>query len=281
PGRGTLMADALRATRLVPGFQAAARVMLVEPNPVLADLQRATLRRAPLSPLWCSDLSEVPAGDATILIANEVLDCFPVFQLEHADDGWRERGVCLDAAGALQFCRLPEIAPLAPPAPAGAGVGAVFEHRDWRELGQALRHRHDQGPLAALLVDYGHAGPALGDTLQAVRGHAYEHALTSPGEADLTAQVDFAGFAHQVTAWGLACDGPITQAELLGGLGIAERGSRLMAANPRQAALIEASIARLMAPGGMGTRFKAIALRSPALPPLAGFPAMDNERLRP
>ena len=131
-------------------------------------------------------------------------------------------------------------------------------------------------PLAALFIDYGHAAPGLGDTLQAVRAHRYEDALAAPGEADLTAQVDFAAFAAAMAEHGLACDGPVTQAEFLGALGIAERASRLMAANPARAAAIEGDVARLMAPNGMGGRFQAIGVRSRDVPPLPGLATVDS-----
>ncbi len=126
-------------------------------------------------------------------------------------------------------------------------------------------------PLAALFIDYGHRAPTLGDTLQAVRAHRYDDPLAAPGEADLTAQVDFSAVAGAMADAGLVCDGPVTQAELLGRLGIAERASRLMAANPAQAARIESDVSRLMAPAGMGTRFHALGVRSAGLAALPGF----------
>jgi NADH dehydrogenase [ubiquinone] 1 alpha subcomplex assembly factor 7 len=131
-------------------------------------------------------------------------------------------------------------------------------------------------PLAALFIDYGHAQPGLGDTLQAVSAHRYADPLQTPGEADLTSQVDFAEFAAAVGAHGFACDGPLPQAEFLGRLGIIERASRLMAANPAKAAQIETGIARLMAPGGMGSRFQVIGVRSGDLAPLPALAAVDT-----
>jgi SAM-dependent MidA family methyltransferase len=129
----------------------------------------------------------------------------------------------------------------------------------------------DAGPLAALFIDYGYEGPAVGDTLQAVRAQRYEDPLAAPGLVDLTAHVDFTAFAADVRARGLAVDGPVPQAVFLGALGIVERTSRLMAANPAAAATLEAATARLTAPTGMGTRFKTIGVRSPALAPLPGL----------
>ena len=67
-----------------------------------------------------------------------------------------------------------------------------------------------------------------------MRRHDYVDPLAEPGTADLTAHVLFAALAGKARAAGLAADGPITQAEFLGRLGIAERATRLMAANPGQ-----------------------------------------------
>lgn len=111
--------------------------------------------------------------------------------------------------------------------------------------------------------------------MQAIRAHRYQDPLEAPGEADLTAHVDFAALGAEMTRHGFDLDGPVTQAEFLGSLGIAERASRLMAANPAHAAEIEGAVARLMAAGGMGTRFKAAGMRSKGLPPLPGFEEVD------
>ena len=134
-----------------------------------------------------------------------------------------------------------------------------------------LQALSQSGPVAALFIDYGHTISQAGETLQAVRNHSFEHPLTSPGEADLSAHVDFAAFANACHAAGLESDGPVTQAEFLGRLGIIERASKLMGANPARAGEIETGVARLMAPGGMGSRFKAIGIRSAGLAPLPGF----------
>jgi SAM-dependent MidA family methyltransferase len=135
-------------------------------------------------------------------------------------------------------------------------------------------------PMAALFIDYGHTKSQMGETLQAVSRHKPVPPLYAPGETDLTAQVDFDSIAGTCD-WpknGVQAkiDGPVTQAELLGRLGIIERASRLMSANPAKAAEIEAGVARLIAPGAMGSRFKAIGIRSASLPPLPGFPVREE-----
>ncbi len=272
PGRGTMMADALRATRRVPGFADAVRVKLVEPSPVLAQTQRQTLAAASVNTQWRDDLASINAGP-TVMIANEILDVVPVDQLVRSEKGWQRRCVDVDAAGRLVFSTCPLASPPVLPAIAQqASAGDVVELRDLSSLAQSVTRLAADGPFAGLFIDYGHAASALGDTLQAVRAHRHEHLLTSPGEADLTAYVDFAAAASAFAAVGLVVEPVVTQAELLGRLGIVERASQLMAANPSRAAEIEMAVARLMAPQGMGTRFKAMAIKVPGLPPLPGFP---------
>ena len=271
PGRGTMMRDLLRAARVVPGFLNAASVHLLEMSPVLAETQHRTLFDCGVPVSWGQNL----AGFATpaIIIANEFLDAWPVEQWIKTETGWRWRGVGMDAAGRLCFTTVPgtrtrdELHAKAPDAP----LGSVVESQRPERLAEAFKALSHSGPIAALLIDYGHVAPVSGDTLQAVRGHVYESPLTSPGEADLSAQISFFELATALHSAGLTIDGPVTQSEFLGALGIIERASRLMSANPQRAGEIEAGVARLIAPNGMGTRFKVLGVRSSGLPPLPGF----------
>lgn len=278
PGRGTLMADALRAGRVVPGFVDAARVGLVETNASLRAVQSDTLSSHIATTAWYGSLAEVPPGPA-ILIANEFLDALPVRQIVRRDAGLVERCVGLSPEGELVFVEVEdgglEASLVIPPHSAPGDVVEI--HVGYEMLGRELAGRAARDPLAALFIDYGYTGSPVGDSLQAVRRHRPEHPLCSPGEADLTAHVDFAAFAAAMvaasaeTGLSLAIDGVVPQAEFLGRLGILERASRLMAANPGRAHEIEAGVARLMAVPGMGDRFKAIGVRSRALPALPGL----------
>lgn len=251
PGRGTLMRDALRAARKVPNFFEAIDLHLVEVNRVLSDLQRATLGDTASNVTWHASLRSI-SHRPSIIIANEFLDTAPVHQFV----GGVQRHVVLDAAGRLAF---------------EPQRGSINERQDHTELVDDLAALAGNAHLAALFIDYGHFKTAAGETLQALRGHAPEHPLSSPGEADLTVQVDFESFAAAISCTALAVNGPVTQGEFLGRLGIVERASRLMNANPAKAGEIELGVARLIAPQGMGSRFKAIGVRSADLPMLPGF----------
>jgi NADH dehydrogenase [ubiquinone] 1 alpha subcomplex assembly factor 7 len=267
PGRGTLMRDALRAGKAMPGFLSAVSVHPVEISEPMRRLQRAALLRSDAGTehlpavTWHESLGEVPEGPA-IVVANEFLDALPIRQLVHDGRSWRERMVALDPGGRLAFAA-GETVELRSGLP--TQQGAIVELRAGEdELLTVLAAR--SAPHVALLIDYGPAEPSFGDTLQAVRGHAYVDPLAEPGSADLTSHVQFSDLAQKARTAGLAVEGPITQAEFLGRLGIVERTARLMALNPSRAADLEAATQRLMSPGGMGQLFKVLAVRSPALP---------------
>lgn len=277
PGRGTLMADALRAARRVPGCYDALSVHLVEASETLREVQATTLRghdKVAIASAWptADDLGD----GGVVALGNEFVDACPIEQFVFCDGAWRLRMVGLDAAGDFVFeagkGAYPNI---------DAGVaprdGDVFEvSMVAAELGRYLGALALTRPVAALLIDYGHVSTGVGDTLQGVRGHRHVPALSGAGETDLSTQVDFAalGLALGGTAargLGAVVEPVTTQAEFFGTLGIVERASRLMAANPSRASEIEAAVARLIAPNGMGTRFKVLGYRSGFAGPLPGF----------
>lgn len=281
PGRGTMMRDVLRAARIVPGFANVTRVHLVEASDALIEMQTATLSDFRNLLSWGRELDEF--NPPAIIFANEFLDSWPVAQWIKTASGWHIRAVGLDAKGDLQFvavdgdCPRAAFEALLP----GAPPGTVIETQRLDQLADALQSLAERGPIAFLMIDYGHTTPAAGDTLQAVREHKYESPLTSPGEADLTVHINFYDLASTLHRAGLALDGPVTQAEFLGSLGIVERASRLMSANPARAAEIETGVARLLAPNGMGARFKVLAARSKELPSLPGFSAARVQSTAP
>lgn len=280
PGRGTMMRDMLRAMRAVPECLQAVQVRLIEPSPSLRAVQAQTLSNAALTSeqiAWIDDAAALESLPA-IVVGNEYVDALAVHQLVRVGDAWVTRCVRASAEG-LQFAasgppgkmhdavHAQIAAHLAP----YAREGDILEYRPLSADLAALAARADGG-VVLLLIDYGHTRTSIGDTLQAVRSHAFEDPLATPGRADVTTQVDFEVLGRQLSAAGLAVQRAVTQAELLAALGIAARASRLMAANPAMANVIEMAVARLMSPTGMGTRFKVLGARSPHMPALPGLP---------
>ncbi len=274
PGRGTLMADALRAAgQAAPEFRAAVDIHLVESSPALRRKQRAALAGVPVA--WHGDIAGVPAGPA-LIVANEFFDALPIDQFERAADGWRRRLVAADAAtGGFRFEPAAEAGP--PPEPLAPGLcaapeGSIVERRPEADrIAAAIARRLAAGGGAALVIDYGYARSAPGDTLQAVRGHRFADPLAAPGESDLTAHVDFEALAAAASAAGAVVHGPVGQGALLTRLGIAARAEKLAEAAPERRSEIDAACRRLIDGAEMGSLFKALVLADPALPPPPGF----------
>ena len=270
PGRGTLMADALRATRGVPGFHAALDLHLVEINDRLRALQAEALAAftpAPFTPTWHARFEDVPAGPL-LLVANEFFDALPVRQFERTARGWSERMVGLADDGSLRLALAPGVTPYAAALP-DAPVGAQAEISEaGRALAAAIGARLAHHGGWALIVDYGHDG-ALGASLQAVRAHRGADILERPGETDLSAHVDFAALR---AAAGRPAFGPVAQGDFLQRLGIERRAEALkMQASASQRAAIDAALARLIAPGQMGTLFRVLAVGDDRSAAPAGF----------
>jgi NADH dehydrogenase [ubiquinone] 1 alpha subcomplex assembly factor 7 len=285
PGRGTLMADALRALRVLPDCRAALRPQLVEISPVLRTRQREALAASGLEASWHERLDRVPEGPL-LVIANEFFDALPIRQFERRPEGWCERLVGLDPGGkGLAFALGPPLGSLGAPPDAlpaqvpipaalhAAPAGAVVEvSAPGLAIAGELGRRLAAHGGAALIVDYGHAAARTGATLQAVRRHAKQAVLAEPGSADLTAHVDFAALARAATEAGARAYGPVDQGQLLQALGIGTRAETLRGgAAPAQAAAVDAARHRLTDAAEMGTLFKALALSHPDLGAPAGF----------
>jgi NADH dehydrogenase [ubiquinone] 1 alpha subcomplex assembly factor 7 len=274
PGRGTLMADALRAAKVRPEFGAAVRLQLVESSPGLRARQAAALQHA--QPQWHDGWETVPGGPL-LLIANEFFDALPIRQFQRTDAGWCERMVALDETGErFRWVLAPPSAAaeaLLAPEQLQAAVGAIAEVSPAaRGLAAAIGAGLAEAPSAALIVDYGHDRSAPGDTLQAVRRHQPADPLEDPGEADLTAHVDFAALARAARAAGAEAHGPVAQGDFLKALGIELRAERLCAhATPEQAEAIRSGLHRLIGEAEMGRLFRVLALTSPGFGPPAGF----------
>jgi SAM-dependent MidA family methyltransferase len=243
PGRGTLVADALRMLRAA-GFSGP--VHLVETSPALRDLQAQAVPHA----VWHDSIDDLPAAPL-LLVANEFLDALPIRQ--HV--AGTERRVLVAAVG-LAFDRDGEIVETSP-----ARADAI------RSIATCLAAKGG----VALLIDYGHERSAPGDSLQAMRAHRYAPVLADPGEQDLTSHVDFQAVAEAASDAGAAVTRLVVQGEWLIRLGIEARAQALVRANPERAIDIQAALDRLTGAEQMGQLFKVLALHSPDWPVPTGF----------
>jgi SAM-dependent MidA family methyltransferase len=266
PGRGTLMADIWRATQHVPGFHAAASVHLVEASTRLREQQRAALPGVDVR--WHDHVDTLPDGPVW-LVANEFFDALPVRQFLRNGLGWAERVVGL-REGELALGLAPAT-PLAALAHRLADTldGDVVEVCPAAAPTTAAIAQRVARAGAALIIDYG-GWHSLGDTVQALRAHAPQDILANPGQADITAHVDFEALVRAARAQvpGLGVAGPIGQGRWLEALGMGARAQVLAGEMAPEVCAVHAAAYRRLTHGAeMGTLFKVLALHAPGYPP--------------
>lgn len=265
PGRGTLAKDALGAAKrygLVP------KVHFVEGSVALKPIQLENVPEAS----WHHDLSSVPQNGPMLMVANEFLDALPVRQLVMTDQGWRERMIGLDGERLVPVAGRQPMDAAVPEARRAAKPGTIIETCPGAAatLYEVAGRLAEQGG-AALFIDYGHAEPREGSTLQGVRGHRKVDPFVAPGDADLTAHVDFAALAQIAQSRGARWLGTVPQGRWLRELGIEARAEALAAVAPEHAAAIHSGKDRLIGEGQMGALFKVMGLVGRNWPDGVGF----------
>jgi NADH dehydrogenase [ubiquinone] 1 alpha subcomplex assembly factor 7 len=272
PGRGTLMQDLLRATKNVPGFHDALHLHLLEISPTLKAAQAERL--SAYNPVWLDTLDGLPEMPI-ILIGNEFIDALPIRQVKF-DEEWLEVVIGADEDGKFHAGVKPADASLISQLP-----GRILERQSDKVfeispitnayLMNLSSHIKKRGGVA-IFIDYGHAVSECGDTLQALRDHRFESPFENPGQADITAHVDFENVGRISSAMGLHAFSIVTQGAFLRSLGIEIRAEVLKRrATEVQAAEIDVALARLTHENQMGELFKVIALCHDPKIELAGF----------
>ena len=269
PGRGTLAGDALGAARR---FGLTPPVHFVEASSALRKVQQTLFPGA----TWHQDLSSLPDDAPLLIVANEFLDALPVRQLVRTPQGWRERMVGLDGDRLVPIAGDRPMDAAVPPALTEvlpqAHEGAILETCPAAAavVGEVARRLARQGG-AALMIDYGRTDPEYGSSLQALRAHEKVDPFACPGEADLTAHVDFCVLPALAQNAGARWLGTVEQGPFLIALGLGARMEALCRAAPGQAGAIRSAAHRLAAPESMGALFKVMGLAAPDWPDGAGF----------
>jgi len=280
PGRGTLMADILRAVAPVEDFSAAVQVHFVEAS---KQLRAAQAERVPNAD-WHDTLAQVPQesgasapgedGVPSLIIANEFFDALPIHQYEKSGGKWVERMVGgMNGELALvggpcgpQFSLVSERVKAGPEGSIAEVCPAALS-----VIGDIAERLNAQGG-AALVVDYGYRKTAAGDTFQALQRHEFTDPFSAPGEADLTAHVNFEMLKTAAAEKGLNVFGPTMQGMFLMAIGLGARAQVLAGqGDDAFSANILADLKRLTATDQMGTLFKVLALQPHELAPPPGF----------
>ncbi len=265
PGRGTLTKDALRT---MTRYGLDPEIHFVESSPALRQVQSEAVPQAQFH----GDLETLPSDRPLLIVGNEFLDALPVRQLVRAAEGWRERMVGLDGDTLIYTIGAQPMDAAVPPSWREGRQGTIIETSPAAAavVGEIAGRLAVQGGCA-LLIDYGHTDSRAGSTIQAVRAHRKVDPFSAPGEADLTAHVDFATLARVARSRGVAWMGTPTQGEWLKALGIDTRAEALATRSPQMRAELYAARDRLAADDQMGHLFKVMGLAAANWPRGVGF----------
>jgi len=265
PGRGTLARDALRVARR-QGLDP--KVHFVEGSSALRDVQIEALPHAQ----WHHDMSSLPSDGSLLIVGNEFLDALPIRQLVMTEQGWRERMVALDDGRFVPVAGTKPMDAAVPESMRDAASGTILETCPGAAATiQEIAARLAQQGGAALLIDYGHAEPRTGSSLQALKAHRMVDPFAMPGEADLTAHVDFSALAPIAVEQGCKWLGTVQQGSWLRALGIEMRANSLAKAFPERADEFRSAMDRLVGDDQMGSLFKVMGIAAPGWPDGAGF----------
>jgi NADH dehydrogenase [ubiquinone] 1 alpha subcomplex assembly factor 7 len=253
PGRGTLAQDALRSmakTGLTP------KVHFVETSPVLRAQQSQRLPDA----VFHDDVSTLPDDGPVLIVANEFFDALPVQQIIRGPEHWHQRLVACQDTLFLPIKGKAVPNEIVPETLRDAPVGSIIETSPASvAIARAVAKRVVAQGGAALIIDYGYEGPAIGETLQAIKQHERTNPFDHPGEQDVTAHVDFTALAAIAALADAHVHGPVAQGHFLETLGIGTRAVSLIKSQPHRGAEIEAARTRLTHPNAMGALFKVMA----------------------
>lgn len=265
PGRGTLARDAMSAARRY-GF--APEIHFVETSASLRKLQREAFPNCKHH----HDLSSLPGDAPLLIVANEFFDALPVHQLLRSADGWFDRMVGLDGDDFTFMTGKERMDHLVPPSWVRAAQGAMIETSPAAAalMAEIAGRLAAQGG-AALVIDYGHLELRSGSTLQALKAHRKVDVFAHPGDADITAHVDFELLRRIAEDNGADVMGLQFQGEWLRQLGIDTRMEALQRRNPKEGAKIKRQRDRLVEDNQMGTLFKVLGLCGRRWPLGVGF----------
>lgn len=272
PGNGTLMADILRATKMVEGLHSALDIILIEISPFLQKVQKKILKNFPVT--WKPEIKNLPT-QMTIIVANEFFDALPINQYRRKSGQWMEVMVTLKDLNKLaskDFCfqLMKTDKKILTDLKIEEG-GTVEISTVMRDVIHYLSSHIQENSGAALIIDYGKEGN-VGDTLQAVYKHMYSNPLTSPGQKDLTSFVDFKAIKTYAEETGAIVSNLTNQGDFLISLGIEERAeilSRGLTSNALK--LHKSGLDRLINKDAMGNLFKVLGIRNENSPPLIGL----------
>ncbi|KAG4304894.1 hypothetical protein PORY_001569 [Pneumocystis oryctolagi] len=295
PGRGTLADDCLRTMMTFKDYaQTIESLRLIETSPILRELQckqlcgTNVLERINADVFQCMSKYVLPTP---FVVAHEFFDAMPIYKFEKTEHGWREFLVdfvqnetlsakkhegkvgepsefrmILSKRPTYYSLTLPNISRRYSVLPVTSCIEISPESITlMRKISDMLLSDSDSVPGSALIIDYGPSDTIPIHTLRGIRAHHIVSPFETPGEVDLSSDVDFQALKEVVLKNDkLDVYGPIEQGIWLKAMGIEVRAKILIDASKSASSKkrINSSYKRLIERGGgaMGKVYKVMAI---------------------
>ena len=262
-GRGTLLSDIKRVlSNKISSY------IFIDINVELIKLQKKAVKDA----IHFEKIEDIP-NKPTIFIGNEFLDTFPINQFVLSDKYFKE--VCVNYKNKkliFSHHRTNLSRTLDKKTLNQIKVNDILEiNFESRKFIEKLSRFIKENNGGAIFFDYGYTFNH-GDTFQAVKDSKFVNPLDDPGNADLTAHVDFNDLYHQAKNSLVSVWGPDTQGTFLKKMGAVERLNALESiSDDKTKQELRNGLDRLINTDEMGELFKVLAITSNKFPSPEGF----------
>ena len=262
-GRGTLLSDIKRVlSNKISSY------IFIDINVELIKLQKKAVKDA----IHFEKIEDIP-NKPTIFIGNEFLDTFPINQFVLSDKYFKE--VCVNYKNKkliFSHQRTNLSRTLDKKTLNQIKVNDILEiNFESRKFIEKLSRFIKENNGGAIFFDYGYTFNH-GDTFQAVKDSKFVNPLDDPGNADLTAHVDFNDLYHQAKNSLVSVWGPDTQGTFLKKMGAIERLNALESiSDDKTKQELRNGLDRLINTDEMGELFKVLAITSNKFPSPEGF----------
>ncbi|MDR0484317.1 MAG: SAM-dependent methyltransferase [Alphaproteobacteria bacterium] len=264
-GRGTLMADILRATKKVKEFHDSLNIKIVEINQELIHLQKSILQDY-TNISWVKSVEEIDVDAPVLIYSNEFFDSLPTKQYLLKENNCFELMVDIDKNNKLKLVFLKTENYLLPKEIIPTDKEIIYETSPMaNSIFNYLSAIVAEFSGVILTIDYGYTTPEFRNSIRGYKNHKVLDVfeiINQVGEVDFTYNVNFKELHMAVNELKIDKFKVITQKEFLENLGIHERASILLkniVETKDKQDFIE-QITTLISPTQMGEKFKAMCL---------------------
>jgi len=258
PGKGTLLEDILRTTKLKNKFNKSANIKLIERNKKLIKIQKNLAVTCKLKNIEWLEKFNTNSSLPSIIYSNEFFDCLPIRQF-YKNKIWYEKLIDYNKFTDLFFFKDKKVTAKKTldylQKYNEIGIAEISYQREILFSNLCTHIIKNKGMI--ILIDYGYESHIKNFTLQSVSAHKKTHIFDNIGLQDITSLVNFSELINIANQFNLNIVSYCNQRDFLINNGILERKEILKKNLPeKKGDIIEQQFQRLTDKNNMGKDFK-------------------------